>query len=411
MILAQLSVLATLAACSRDAPRPAPPAKGPYAALVADAIPHVEEAVGLKFKRPPKVEARSHAEVRQFLQQQLSDSLAARDLAGKEIAYKLLGLLPDTLDLKREVEDLLTEQVVGFYDPQTKVLYVVDSAPPAQLPTVIAHELVHALQDQYINIDSLERIEGENDRTSAFEAIIEGQAVYGQLVVATGNRNFIAMIPGGWDRVREEIRENQATMPAFANAPMVLQETLLFPYLSGAEFMRRFEQHDPGKEPYGPLMPTSTKQILHPETAYFQHRDVPTHVTLPAPSGTGRVKYQNTLGEFETRLFLYQYLDDQPAAVRGAAGWEGDRYEIIQGPTGARTIAWVTVWDSPVDAAQFRAMVLEIVARRQKDVPSRVVTVTAPEIQGRPAVIYVDAPRGAPTHVVDPTKVGLALEP
>ncbi len=404
-VMLWLALVGALSACGRESANGAP-VPGPYDAAVAGAVPKVEHAVGLQFKRPPRVEARSRTEVRHFLEKQFSDSREAHDLAGTEVAYKLFGLLPDSLNLRRELEDLLTEQIVGFYDPETKVLYVVDSAPPAQVSMVLTHELVHALQDQYLNLDSIQKVQGENDRTSAAQAVIEGQAVYDQLVAATGNRNFIGMIPGGWDRVRQEIRDNQASMPAFANAPMILQETLIFPYLSGAEFMRHFDEHHAGKQPYPPLMPTSTKQILHPETAFFAHRDVPARIILPPPA-SGTVEYQNTLGEFETRLFLFQHLNDQAASVRGAAGWEGDRYEVIQSPTGARTLVWATLWDSPVGAAQFRGQVLETIPRRT-NASSRTISVTPLTIQGRAAVLYIDAPRGAPKPPIDPAKIMLA---
>lgn len=373
-----------------------PASSGPYGAEAAKTVPAVEHAVGLKFKRPPIVQSRSRAEVRSFLEREFGEARAAVDLAGTESAYKLLGLLPDTLHLRAELENLLTEQIVGFYDPGTKVLYVVDSAPSAQVSMVIAHELVHALQDQYFDLDSIEKLTGENDRQSAAQAVIEGQAVYDQLVAATGNADFIGLIPGGWDAVRAQIRENQSGMPAFANAPMALQEELLFPYLSGAEFMRHFALHDPGKQPYGALMPVSTKQILHPETAYFgAHPDLPRRVAIAPPANAAdTVRYTNNMGELGTRLFLFQHLNDQSGAVRGAAGWEGDRYEVLALPHHQRALVWVTVWDSPVDAGQFRDMALRIASRRKASARGRTVTVTPIEIQGMPAVIYVDAPTG-----------------
>ena len=40
---------------------------GPYAREVADAVPRLEEATGLKFKTPPKVEERTKEQVRDYL--------------------------------------------------------------------------------------------------------------------------------------------------------------------------------------------------------------------------------------------------------------------------------------------------------------------------------------------------------
>ena len=150
---ASAAVLST--ACGDRTPEP----EGPYGRQVAEAIPAIERAVGLKFKQPPKVEVRSKAQVREFVTAQITDSVAARTFAGVTAAYKLLGMLPDTMNLQKFLVDLLEEQIVGYYDPKTKVLYIVSDAPREAVGITVTHELVHALQDQYISLDSTQKIE------------------------------------------------------------------------------------------------------------------------------------------------------------------------------------------------------------------------------------------------------------
>jgi hypothetical protein len=200
-------------------------------------------------------------------------------------------------------------------------------------------------------------------------------------------------------------------MPIFARSPTVIQETLIFPYLSGAEFVRNFKDRNPGKSVYDD-MPVSTEQILHP-TAFFGRRDAPTSVTLPPLTGATQT-YQNTLGEFETRLFLFQHLKDQNNAVQGAAGWDGDRYALFNTPRG-QGIAWVTVWDSQADASEFFDLLGKVVAKRygatrdstagavvrNYSAAGRALQVSTTEISGRPVVLYVDVPSGASTAVID----------
>jgi len=281
----------------------------------------------------------------------------------------------------------------------------------------ITHELVHALQDQYISLDSTQKVEGENDRQSAAQAVFEGQAVYEQISAMLGGTNVAMNLPGGWDRVRDMIRENQASMPIFARAPNVIQETLIFPYLSGAEFVRNFKDRTNGKPIYDD-MPVSTEQILHP-SAFFGRRDAPTSVTLPPLTGVTST-YQNTLGEFETRLFLYEQLKDQNEAIQGANGWDGDRYILIDTPRGPG-IAWVTVWDSQVDASEFYDLLGKIAGRRYDATTSapagsvtrtysgagRTMETSTAEVGGRPVVLYVDVPAGASTKVLDVSQVTL----
>jgi len=179
---------------------------GPYGKQVAEAVPRIEAAVGLKFKSPPRVEARSKEQVREFVTQQFRDPQSLREFNGIEAAYKLFGMVPDTMNLKKFLVDLLTEQIIGYYDPKTKVLYIVNGSPKEAAEITINHELVHALQDQYISLDSTQKIEGQNDRQSAAQAVFEGQAVYEQIAAMLGGNNVAVNLPGGWDRVRETIR-------------------------------------------------------------------------------------------------------------------------------------------------------------------------------------------------------------
>jgi hypothetical protein len=394
---------------------------GPYARQVAEAVPKIEAAIGLKFKSPPRVEVRSKEQVRAFVTQQFRDPNSLREFNGIEAAYKRLGMVPDTLDLKKFLVDLLAEQIIGYYDPKTKVLYIVSGSPSEAASITITHELVHALQDQYISLDSTQRIEGQNDRQSAAQAVFEGQAVYEQVATMLGGNNVAVNLPGGWDRVRDMIRENQSSMPVFAAAPIVIQETLIFPYLSGAEFVRNFKDRAGGKALYAD-MPVSTEQILHP-SAYFGKRDQPTDITLPPLIGATPT-YQNTLGEFETRLFLFQHLNDQNESVRGASGWDGDRYELFNIGSGSG-IVWATVWDSKVDASEFFDLVNQAVAKRYGvkaasepgattrtyTARGRSVDITTAEVAGRPLVLYTDVPEGASTHVLDINQIGLKEEP
>ncbi len=386
----------------------------PYAREVADAIPTIERGTGLKFKRAPVLRTQTHDQVRAFLEQRFKDEVTDQQIAGEQIFYRRLGLIPDTLDLRRFLIDLLTEQVIGFYDPHTKVLYVVDSAPKDEVGFVISHELVHALQDQYMNLDSIQNVRGESDRMLAAQAVIEGQATLVPLMAAFGAG---AELPGGWDRVRDMIRNSHSSdMAVFRSAPMMLQETLIFPYLSGAEFMRQFETRRPGQQPYGSNMPTSTEQILHPSTYFAAKAAQPLAIAFPAPR-SGKVMYEDDMGEFGTRLFLFQFLQDQNAAIRVAAGWAGDRYEVVHFPSGDG-IAWLTFWQSAVQAAEYGSNVEQVIGRRfdqptaretkagkAYEVNGRSITLWGGTVAGRPAVLYTDLPAGISSSVIEVSKV------
>jgi hypothetical protein len=420
-----ITVVVSLLLVSCKGGRPEIP--GPYGKEVAKAIPLVENATGLKFTSTPKLELRTRDELRAFLETKFDEDQPALELAGQEQAYRLFGLLPDTLQLRPFLLSLLSEQVAGYYDPATKVLYVVSggtagaggsgsaATSPEVLNVTITHELVHALQDQHFPLDSIAKLRSENDRVMAAQAVVEGGATYEQMSVMLGGGNMFARMPGGWDRVRQVIRDSQGQMPVLGTAPMFIQETLLFPYLSGAEFTRAFKEKRPGKSPLTDL-PLSTEQVLHPEKL-LDSVDAPLKVELPRPLG-GSVVYENGLGEFETRLFLHQHLKDTESASRGATGWGGDHYMVVRTPAGPAMV-WLTLWDSQFDAAEFRFTLSQAVEKRfglkelaggsgtvlRYSARGRAVNVTSATVQGRPAVLYVDAPAGAGTNLVDLSKV------
>jgi hypothetical protein len=392
--------------------------EGPFKREVDRAIPDLETSTGLPFKTPPKLELRSRDQVREFLETQFNEQLTPLELAGVESAYKRLGLLPDSLDLRGFLLELLTEQVAGYYDPKTKVLYVVEGGSADITSITISHELVHALQDQYFPLDSAQQLKGDNDRQVALQSVIEGQAMYEQMASMLGGSDFGLRLPGAWDQVRETIRNEQASMPRFANAPVLIQETLLFPYLAGAEFIRQFKSAKPGAAPFVPLA-ASTEQILHPGKLLDSVPDWPTRIELAEPRGASIV-HEDNLGEFETRLFLYQHIGDIGTAAQGAKGWDGDRYQLVQ-VAGGNGIGWLTVWDSAVEAAEFRDLMERMVERRfgttagsggsgasrRWTANGRRLTLSTAEVAGRAVVVWEDLPQAARGSVIDLARVTL----
>ena len=129
------------------------------------------------------------------------------------------------------------------------------------------------------------------------------------------------------------------------------------------------------------------------------------------------------MGEFGTRLFLFQHLKNHTEAIGAAQGWDGDRYRIVRTPAGG-AIVWVTVWDSPTDAAQFVDAMGQATGRRYRTgAPTvsrtgvrtyrgsgRVAVLTPLELGGRNVVMYVDAPTDAPTSLIDPARISIGKQ-
>jgi hypothetical protein len=322
--------------------------------MAREIAPLVERAVGLTFKRAPVVALRSRDQVRLYLNHKLDQELPPAELAASARAYRAFGLLPDSTDLRRLMVDLYSEQVAGFYDPDSSTLYVVRGAEPLMARAVLAHELVHALQDQYTRLNAILKLRRQNDRQMAGQAMAEGQATLAGLRALFPGAD-LGGISGLQQQAREGMRAQQEGMPVFASAPLIVREDLLFPYLSGAEFIQRFDERrsSAGEEPYGDKMPISTEQILHPSR--YTARERPARIRLAAPRGDTLV-YDDDFGEFDVGVALQSWGSAEPDALVAASGWNGDRYEVL-GTRAGTALVWVTAWDTAGDAAEFaRAM-------------------------------------------------------
>lgn len=354
--------------------------------MVHRMMPVVAEAAGLKFKREPLVLRRSRAQVRDYVIHKFDEDLPPNDLAGLQSALRLFGLIPDSLQLRSTLVDLLTEQIAGYYDPDSNALYIPDDIQPSQMRIVVSHELVHALQDQYVRLDSIITQRHANDRRSAAQAILEGQATIAQIPVLMPEQQPDTFPPGWFWKMRTVMAQQQAQMKEFARAPLWLREGLVFPYLGGADFVVWFRR----KYLASVLdsMPRSTEQILHPER--FAEHDEPTELVFAAGQPDA-VRWEDGLGEFETRLLFQQHLGDEVEAANLATGWDGDRYQVIG--TKGDALVWYSVWDDAAAAGRFAAGLQRAWAKRRPDGrTARQSEIRQLTVEGRPVVRLVDAP-------------------
>jgi hypothetical protein len=355
--------------------------------MVHRMMPVVAQAAGLQFKREPLVLRRTRTQVRDYVIHKFDEDLPPAELAGLQSALRLFGLIPDSLQLRPTMIDLLTEQIAGYYDPDSNALYIPADIEPFQLRVVVSHELVHALQDQYVRLDSIITQRHANDRRSAAQAILEGQATVAQIPVLMPEQNPDTFPLGWFWKQRSVMARQQAQMKEFASAPLWLREGLVFPYLGGADFMVWFRHKYFGRSVLD-SMPRSTEQILHPER-YAAH-DEPTEVAF-SPGGPDTVQYQDVLGEFETRLLFQQHLGDEVEAANLATGWDGDRYEVL-GPK-SDVLVWYSVWDDAAAAGRFATGLQRAWAKKRTGGPAgRRAEIHQLTIDGRPVVRLVDAP-------------------
>jgi len=383
--------------------------------MTAEIAPLIEELAALPLRAPLAVATRDREGLEAYLTEELERQAGPGEIEAMVRVYARFGLVPDTIDLEPLLRSLLLEQVVGYYDPRSDTLYVVQGAATEQVEAVLAHEIVHALQDQYMDLDSLiEARSDDNDASVAARSALEGHATFAmlewQLEILTGQRVDLSEMPNlstvfGAD----PLALAGVDMPVLRDAPAVIRESLLFPYLGGVAFLQAYwAATDHRVAPIADLMPESTEQILHPERFAPATRDSPTRVRFTAGPPDGWTEIDSDgLGELEIRIFLEEFLEDRARAESAAFGWDGDRYRLLEGPEG-EVLAWLTVWDSMDDASEFesatrRAFTLRY--ERSGGTADRTVTLERSTYQGRPVVIVVDRPQALPE-----TALGALLE-
>jgi hypothetical protein len=337
-------VIVLLLGCRGDAP--ARSGAATMERLVDSLQAPVERAAGLKFKSRPRVASRTRDQVRGYLIRKLDEQLPPPKLKGLETTYKLFGLLPDSLQLRALLLDLYTEQVAGYYDPDSAMLFAVADADPSQLRLVLAHEMIHALQGQYIPLDSILYDGSNNDRLTAAQAVLEGQATLASIEVLASGQNVTAN-PEFWELYRQQVRQQQSSMPVFAKAPLIVREALIFPYLTGAEFMHWWRS-SPLRDtvPFGPRMPVSTEQIMFPQR-YLREQPLPLSFT----TNSERI-YEDVLGESEIHVLMAHLMGRQELRELRPAGWGGDRYRVVATPSGP-ALVWYLAWDDKRSADRF----------------------------------------------------------
>ncbi len=392
-------------ACDR---KPLPKA-GDLQGEVTALVPKVEDAAGLRFTQAPKVESQTSAQVQQFLMAQFAREDVRRDLEFKIGVWKRLGVIDDSVDVIAVLTKLLTEQVVGFYDPKRKTLFVVEGRPGVERETVIRHELTHALQDQYVNLDSIQNLQGDDDRVEAAQAVFEGHAT----VMMIGN----AARTIAWDKARESIRDARASNPVFSAAPAFLAEGLLFPYIGGAEFVRTAMGDGVTSAQLLSTLPTSTAQVLHKERWGAQGN--PSEIVRFTTAAGATIRYQNSLGEFETRLALAELLRNVGRGAGAARGHDGDRYAVVR-VAGGDALVWVCVWDTALDAEEFAEAAGQAMATRYKSTVvsvnggrevsggGRRVTIRTDKSGVRDITILEDLPAGIRTPVLTASRVTIS---
>jgi hypothetical protein len=319
---------------------------------------------GLEPKSPILKGVKTKAEISRYLNERIQAEYDQGVIEKEGRVLQKLGLIPTGIDYRDFIIKLLTEQVGGFYDSDKKTFFIASWLPLEEQKPVMVHELAHALQDQYFDIDRMmeeDRAAQNDDRMLAHQALVEGDGMVVMLqsiLESDPKKRHFSQLPDLAFIMRMQMTSLQSQYPVFKEAPAFLRETLLFPYGYGASFLQYAWNRDPSWQAVNRIysdLPASTEQIMHPEK-YFVERDAPQKVSgedfASKLDGNWKISYKSVFGEFSLGLLLSLSLTEERSR-RATAGWDGDQVLLLENGQGKDTVYATTVWDTAEDAEKF----------------------------------------------------------
>ena len=322
----------------------------------------VSKIRGLPLKRPIPNDVVDKDELRKRLLTMAAEEKTAAETVAEGIALARWGMIPLSTDYKALLIDLLTEQIAGYYDPETKKLTISKTAgdDPAWAEMVLAHEIDHGLQDQSFDLKKFEDLpDTEGDAAAARRALVEGDGIALMIEVMLARSGNGA--PWSNPEVADSL-EKAMTVPGNGDgldkAPLAIREAMIFPYRSGLSFVAALRRRQPWSAVDAAFAkpPKSTEHILHPERYLAGDDPVPVAITQPTALRGFVPAHSTVWGELGWSIFLRTHgVDDQTAAI-AAAGWGGDRvitYTRQDDPRPERAVGISrSEWDSEADALE-----------------------------------------------------------
>jgi hypothetical protein len=345
------------------------PAEGPTPPAIASVMRQVEDIRGFGFSERVVAEPATQSEVAEGIREYIETSYPTRFYDRRSRAWQTIGVIPDGTNIRDELLEYVSSQVIGYYDTITGELVFIGTRDPSALERVtLAHELTHAIDDQRFGLEKIDLLgaECQDEPLQAAIALVEGNATFFMLRWA---QTFLS--------VAEQIElsgEAAAQQPPPGDVTPFIDEIQNWPYTEGLRFITALEVRgglDAVDDAFRD-MPVSTEQIIHPER---YPNDVPTPVDVADVSGALGPGWTDldvqSVGEMWLQLALALRLDDAEASD-AAAGWDGGVYRAWAGGDDVAVIL-ATVWDSEADAREFATTMEQWIG--QSDDPAEVLPV------------------------------------
>ena len=343
-----------LASCGGggQGPRVDPSSWDPRIQSIVDAV---QQDRGLQFSHPVKVNFLSSGAFQKLVGQGDAPSASDRVALQQQAAeLRALGLASGQLDLATLETKADQVDTVGYYDTDTKQIYVDGDQLTPYVRVTVAHELTHVLQDQRLNLARLDNL--PDDQQTSISALVEGDAV-------TVENDYESALSSAdqklYDQEATAISQqgSSGTSGSSGNSgsgggePGFLADAASFPYDFGPTFVDALLAAGGNSRLDNAFSqpPTEEAEIVDP-SRYLAHVP-PTAVAVPAlPAGAKRLQPPATFGQLSMAEVLGTRLGY--AAWTDVSGWSGDSSLLYD--VGGRTCVVIdTALDGKAGADRF----------------------------------------------------------
>jgi hypothetical protein len=310
---------------------------------------------------------------------------------------KKFGLLDRDFELKPFLLALLKEQIEAYYDSKTKTVNLLDWVDPEEQKPVMAHELTHALQDQHADLEKWDDqtpddvshdAAGDQDHLArdemdtARDAVAEGQAtaVMMDYILKPLGKSLVKD-PEVLDVVRSQMNSTEDS-PVMARAPLLLSESMLFPYREGLSFEQDIWMDQGQTSAFAGALdrpPTSSWEIINPRV--YEQKRIPAIPLLPnihplvdplyAPYDIGQI------GELDVHIITELFGGDNASrdltpAWDGGLYWAGQLRSAAtpaeQASTKSIGLFYLSVWKNADSAQVFTKLYSKNLGRKYSSV-------------------------------------------
>ena len=348
--------------------------------LIDELLKFSSQETGLPIRGGVKHQLTSRDAVESYLKKKFAEDGDAKRLQSSEIVLKKFGLLDRDFDLQPFLLALLKEQIEAYYDSKTKSVYLLDWVDLDQQKPVLAHELTHALQDQHASLEkwgeqtpsSVSKSAAEDadhlsrdEMDTAREAVVEGQATAVMLdyILKPMGKSLI-QDPEVLDAFRDKMSGDS---PVMARAPLLLSESMLFPYRDGLSFIQDLWMDLGQAAAFTGAMdrpPSSSWEIMNPRE--YERRRPPAVPMLPNIHPLVDPLYKpydiGQMGELDVQIMTTLFGGEQTArdltpAWDGGLYWAGQlrsaKTAAAQAETKSIAIFYLSAWKNAASARIF----------------------------------------------------------